>query len=80
MQRIDEEHANPRRLWKEIGAPEYLNSSQVDYLHDASQLKREPIDFEYTNREIDCEVTVPPNGVAAIEFEFAPNFQPGGHC
>ncbi|MFY9573076.1 MAG: cellulase family glycosylhydrolase, partial [Blastocatellia bacterium] len=28
VQRIDEDHANPRRLWKEMGAPEYLSSAQ----------------------------------------------------
>jgi len=77
MRRIDEEHANPRRLWKEIGAPEYLSSSQVDCLHDASQLRREPLEFQYANGRIECDVTVPADGVAAIEFEFPPNVQPG---
>jgi xylan 1,4-beta-xylosidase len=70
IQRIDEDHANPRRLWKEIGAPEYLSSSQLDKLQDASQLKRERVDFGYTNGRIELEVTLPANSVAAIEFEF----------
>jgi len=68
--RIDEGHANPQRLWKEMGAPEYLSSAQVDKLQDASQLKREPLDFRYTNGRIELEVTLPSNSVAAIEFEF----------
>jgi xylan 1,4-beta-xylosidase len=70
IQRIDEDHANPWRLWKEIGAPEYLSSSQLDKLQDASQLKRERVDFGYTNGRIELEVTLPANSVAAIEFEF----------
>jgi len=70
VQRIDEDHANPRRLWKEIGAPEYLSSAQLDKLQYASQLKREPVDFGYTNGRIELEVTLPANSVAAIEFEF----------
>ncbi|MFY9553518.1 MAG: cellulase family glycosylhydrolase [Blastocatellia bacterium] len=70
VQRIDEDHANPRRLWKEMGAPEYLSSAQLDKLHDASQIKRGPVDFRYTNGRIELEVTLPANSVAAIEFEF----------
>jgi xylan 1,4-beta-xylosidase len=73
VKRIDEDHANPRRLWKEMRAPEYLSSAQVDKLQDASQLKRKPVDFEYTNGRIELEVMLPANSVAAIEFEFPPN-------
>ncbi|MEK6287348.1 MAG: hypothetical protein AABO57_16525 [Acidobacteriota bacterium] len=73
VRRIDEDHANPRRLWKEMGAPEYLSSSQLDKLQDASQLKREPLDFRYTDGRIELDVTLPANSVAAIEFEFPPD-------
>jgi xylan 1,4-beta-xylosidase len=70
VQRIDEDHANPQRLWKEMGAPEYLSSGQLDNLQDASQLKREPLDFRYANGRIELEIVLPANSVAAIEFEF----------
>jgi xylan 1,4-beta-xylosidase len=70
VKRIDEEHANPQRLWKEMGAPEYLSSAQLDKLQDASELKREPVDFRYAEGRIELEVTLPANSVAAIEFEF----------
>ena len=70
VRQIDEDHANARRLWKEIGAPEYLSGAQVNKLQDASQLKREPVDFRYTTGRIDFEVMLPTNSVAAIEFEF----------
>jgi hypothetical protein len=56
----------PKRLWKEMSAPEYLSSAQLD----ASQLKRERVDFGYTHGRIELEVTLPANGAAAIEFEF----------
>jgi len=75
VQQIDEDHANPKRLWKEMGAPEYLSSAQLDKLQDASQLKREPVDFGYTHGRIELEVTLPANSVAAIEFEFPPDSQ-----
>ena len=70
VKRIDEDHANARRLWREMGAPEYLSIAQLDKLQDASELRREPVDFRYTNGRIEFEVTLPANSVAAIEFEF----------
>ena len=40
LQRIDEEHANPRRLWREMGEPEYLKASEIEQLQAASRLTR----------------------------------------
>ena len=73
VNRIDEDHANPRLLWKQMGAPEYLTAEQLDNLQDESQSKRESVDFSYADARIEFEVTLPMNGVAAIEFEFSPN-------
>ncbi|HSO76277.1 MAG TPA: glycosyl hydrolase [Blastocatellia bacterium] len=75
VQRIDEDDANPRRLWKKIGAPEYLSSAQLDNLLDASRMRREPLDFRYTNGRIEFKVTLPANSVAALEFEFRGDFR-----
>ena len=75
VQRIDEDDANPRRLWKKIGAPEYLSSAQLDKLLGASKMRREPLDFRYTNGRIAFKVTLPANSVAAIEFEFRGDFR-----
>ena len=30
IKRIDDEHANPKRLWLEMGGPEYLGRTEVD--------------------------------------------------
>ena len=38
IQRIDEEHANPKLLWEEMGQPEYLTEKEVEQLHEASRL------------------------------------------
>ena len=73
VKRIDEDHANPQRLWKDMGAPEYLSSEQLDKLQDATQLKREAVDVEYTSERIELAVTLPADSVAAIEVEFSPN-------
>ena len=42
--RIDEEHANPRRAWKEMGSPTYLDRGQIEALIKASELHRKKID------------------------------------
>ncbi len=41
IERIDEDHSNPRRLWQTMGAPEYLSALQVEQLETASALRTE---------------------------------------
>lgn len=36
LSRIDEQHANPRQLWQQMGEPEYLSAAQVDALRQAA--------------------------------------------
>ena len=42
IERIDEDHANPRALWHTMGEPEYLSALQVQQLAQASALQPEP--------------------------------------
>lgn len=70
VQRVDEDHANPKRLWVEMGQPEYLSSKQVDLLHDASQVVTEKQSFKYHDGTILLKATIPPHAVAAITIEF----------
>jgi xylan 1,4-beta-xylosidase len=72
IQRIDEEHANPRRLWTEMGGPEYLKALEVDQLHAASRLTLEPQRWKYADESVHLEIALPPHGVAAITLEYSP--------
>jgi xylan 1,4-beta-xylosidase len=72
IERIDEDHANPRRRWREIGEPEYPSRSQVEQLEAASRLVKEPLDFSYEDRTVRFEVDLPPHAVAAVTLELAP--------
>jgi xylan 1,4-beta-xylosidase len=72
IERIDEDHANPRRRWREIGEPEYPIRSQVEQLEAASRLVREPLDFSYADRTVRFAVVLPPHAVAAVTLEPAP--------
>ncbi|HEX5966653.1 MAG TPA: glycosyl hydrolase [Pyrinomonadaceae bacterium] len=70
--RIDDEHANPKRLWVEMGRPDYLNRKQVEQLEEASQLKTEKQPFTYRDGVISLRTSLPPHAVAAITIEFKP--------
>jgi xylan 1,4-beta-xylosidase len=71
IERIDEDHANPRRLWQAMGEPEYLSASQVEQLETASILRKESQRWTHQAGNIDLAVALPPQSVAAITIEFA---------
>jgi xylan 1,4-beta-xylosidase len=70
IERIDEDHANPRRLWHELGEPEYLSHLQVEQLEVTSRLVKEPLSWKFENQTIQLDVDLPPYAVAAITLEF----------
>lgn len=78
IERIDEDHANPRRRWREMGDPEYLNRAEVEQLEAASRLVKEPFGFVYGDRTVRFDVALPPHAVAAVTLEFAPEPLDGG--
>jgi xylan 1,4-beta-xylosidase len=71
IERIDENHANPRRLWRTMGEPEYLSPLQVEQLETASVLRKETQPWTQESGSIDLSVALPPQSVAAITIEFA---------
>src|SRR6266576_743424 len=71
IERVDEDHANPRQLWHEIGAPDYLSEEEVGRLMAASELVRKQQRFRYKDSNILFEINLPPRSVASVEFEFA---------
>jgi xylan 1,4-beta-xylosidase len=71
IERIDEDHANPRGLWQAMGEPEYLSALQVEQLEAASILRKESQPWTYKRGDIDLAVALPPQSVAAVTIEFA---------
>jgi xylan 1,4-beta-xylosidase len=78
VQRIDEEHANPHRVWREMGEPEYLKASEIEQLQAASRLTPEPYRWKYADESVHLEIALPPHGVAAITLEYPARPRPGG--
>ena len=70
VERIDEDHANPRRCWESMDKPAYLSSKQLHQLQQASLLRKDPQSWKYTHQNIDLEIMLPPHSVAAITIEF----------
>ncbi|HWE02222.1 MAG TPA: glycosyl hydrolase [Tepidisphaeraceae bacterium] len=71
VQRIDYDHANARRHWREMGEPPTPNPREVEQLQAASELKREPVSWSFENGTIDLKLTLPPHSVAAVVVKMA---------
>jgi xylan 1,4-beta-xylosidase len=69
IERIDEDHANPRRQWREMGEPEYPSLSQIEQLKVASRLVKEPLGCSYEDGTIRFSFDLPPHAVAAVTLE-----------
>lgn len=70
VERIDDTHANAKRIWRQMDEPEYLRPVDVDRLQNASTMKKKPHPCHYENRTIYLDITLPAQAVAAITVEF----------
>lgn len=71
LQRIDADHANPKRLWRELGSPGYLNAHQVALLQEASQCVPETLALPCAQDPLELELDLPPQAVAAITLRLS---------
>ncbi len=72
IERIDDEHANAKRLWIEMGKPALPTEREVEQLHVASQIVRESLPWKYEDGILHLEFTMPPQAIAAITVELTP--------
>ena len=68
VRRVDDEHANPKRLWKEMGEPRYLKESQVAMLDDAGRPQGRPLAaaFDKGSGTLELSLDLPPQAVALV--------------
>jgi len=71
IERVDENHANPRQVWRQMGAPDYLSAEELERLMAASESVRTQQRFSYREQAISFEINLPPHSVASVEFEFS---------
>ena len=72
IERIDDVHANAKRQWHALGAPEYLDGPALERLHEASRVIRQACPWKWRDGQLSVEIDVPPHAVAALTMEFAP--------
>jgi xylan 1,4-beta-xylosidase len=71
VERIDEDHANPRKLWEAMGAPEYLSAVQVSQLEATSVVTKDVLPWIFDAGNIDIQVDSPSQSVTSITIDFA---------
>jgi len=72
IRRIDEQHANPRQAWLEMGSSEYLDALEVEQLQASSELIKEPQPWSRIEGNIKLDFDLPAHSVAAMTLEFEP--------
>jgi xylan 1,4-beta-xylosidase len=72
IERIDEDHANAKRRWQALGAPEYLASTTLEQLHEASRVTRQACAWTWRDERIGLEIELLPHAVAALTVELGP--------
>jgi xylan 1,4-beta-xylosidase len=70
LERIDDNHTNPRALWHSMGEPEYLSALQVDQLRRASVMSKKPQTWTCREELLEFDLTLPPQSVTAVTIEF----------
>ena len=66
IRRIDADHANPKRLWLEMGEPEDLAAQDLARLGEASRCDAEAMDFANTANGVSFELSLEPLAIAAV--------------
>ena len=70
VSRIDENNCNPARAWKEMGQPEYLSSSAVEKIRNASEPAPTTLSFSEQQDVIVIGITLPPQSLAFVSIEW----------
>ena len=66
VQRIDDTHCNPKRLWEELGSPDNLTRAQVADIKERSALREETLPFVAKDGKTTVGLTLRTNDVLLI--------------
>ena len=66
VQRIDDLHCNPKRLWQELGSPDNLTLKQVVDIREKSRLQEEELPFKTEEGKTEISVSLHTNDVMLI--------------
>ncbi len=69
IRRVDDEHANAKRAWEEMGQPESLSEKDVERLEEASEVTVEKQPIRFNDGTILLKTSLPAHGVASITID-----------
>jgi xylan 1,4-beta-xylosidase len=72
IERIDDDHANAKTLWIEMGSPPMPKPRDVAQMRAASQMLREPLVWKHEGDTLHLEVRMPAHAIAAVTVELNP--------
>jgi xylan 1,4-beta-xylosidase len=71
IERVDEDHANARRAWMEMGQPDVLLPRQAAALEIASATIKMPVPFDVNGEVTSFDLSMPAQGTALLTVELA---------
>ena len=66
VQRIDDQHCNPKRLWREIGAPDNLTRAEAREIAERTRLTEEEYPFQAEDGKTELRLSLSTNDVYLI--------------
>lgn len=70
LERIDEEHCNPLKIWEEQGCPADLNAEEVKAIIEESAMKEEKMEYRYEENMLCLDANLGVNDVYLIQIRF----------
>ncbi|MCP4761980.1 MAG: beta-xylosidase, partial [archaeon] len=68
IERIDEDHGNPKKFWIEMDSPDYLKPEEVEDIKEKSKVIPESLEFSIENDILKINLIIPEQGVALISL------------
>lgn len=69
--RIDEAHANPEQVWKDMGSPDYLKPAQVESLMQASMPQPELLAHRLADGAVEIELVIAAQSVNHLQLDWS---------
>ena len=69
VQRIDDTHCNPKRLWQELGTPDNLTKAQAAEIKEKTRLREEALPFRAAGGKTELSVSLSTNDVLLISVK-----------
>lgn len=69
LQRIDEEHCNPLKIWEKMGKPNDLTKEEISCIMECSEMKDETWDYTYADGKLEMETMLGINDLCFLRIE-----------